>query len=84
MENAFFWTRNVFLLLTLSICSAQYPMELRRGGKGREIIVLMIACDTFFIGELGEMFSVIIILGVCIICMLTTIFRVFEKQQEEI
>ncbi len=82
MEDAFFWTRNVFLLLALSICSAEYPMELRRNGKGKEIIVLMIACDTFFIGELGEMFSVIIILGVCIICMLTTIFRVFEKETE--
>lgn len=80
MENAFFWTRNIVMLLALSICSAQYPMELRKGGKGREMIVLMIVCNTCFIGELGEIFTVMIILGVCIICMLTTTFRIFQKE----
>ena len=83
MEDAGFWFKNVLIVLSMGICSAHYPMAQRRGKKIQEVMFLTSCVVVFFVGELGEYLTPVIVICCCLLCVLYAVFQVFSKDEEE-
>ena len=83
MEDAGFWIKNVLTILSMGICSAHYPMAQRRGKKIQEVMRLTACVFVFFVGELGEYVSPVLVICCCILCVICAVFQVFSKDEDE-
>lgn len=81
-EDIGIWLSNLTLLLSLGICTAQYPMGQRTGKNSPLVFVLMGAVLLLFIRGIGQLDTCAYLLLVSVICALFSCCMALRKEAQ--
>ena len=77
-EDTWVWIRNILLVVALGICSSRIPGKNRKIGIGS--CFLIAATGVFFVQEIGETASVVILTIAAIICAAPAVVKALSKE----
>ena len=77
-EDTWVWVRNILLVVALGVCSSRIPGKNRKIGIGS--CFLIAATGVFFVQEIGDTASVVILTISAIICAVPAVVKALSKE----
>ena len=77
-EDTWVWIRNILLVVALGVCSSRIPGKNRKIGIGS--CFLIAATGVFFVQEIGDTASVVILTISAIICAVPAVVKALSKE----
>ena len=77
-EDTWVWIRNILLVVALGVCSSRKPGKNRKIGIGS--CFLIAATGVFFVQEIGDTASVVILTIATIICAVPAVVKALSKE----
>lgn len=83
MEDVYLWIRNLLLLVSLGLTSAEFPYRQRRGKYSFTVIALFFFVLRVFPAGIGDGFSLGLTAFIALIVIGEALYRVFGERDEE-